>query len=132
MKLVIASHGNFANELLKSAKMIYGDMSDVPAVSLMPGMSFEEFTKKASEVLEKSGKDTLVLVDLFGGTPSNVFSALTRTFGHQVVTGLNLPMLIEVYSTMKGDPTFTAEQGVKLALETLQVSGVHTNERLDG
>ena len=125
MKLVIASHGNFANELLKSAEMIYGDMSDVPAVSLMPGMSFEEVTKKA-------GKDTLVLVDLFGGTPSNVFSALTRTFGHQVVTGLNLPMLIEVYSTMKGDPTFTAEQGVKLALETLQVSGVHTNERLDG
>ena len=104
MKLVIASHGNFANELLKSAEMIYGDMSDVPAVSLMPGMSFEEFTKKASEVLEKSGKDTLVLVDLFGGTPSNVFSALTRTFGHQVVTGLNLPMLIEVYSTMKGIP----------------------------
>ncbi|WP_130811440.1 PTS sugar transporter subunit IIA [Olsenella sp. Marseille-P4559] len=130
MNLVLASHGNFAKELVKSAEMIYGDMSDVPIVSLMPGMSFEGFTKEASEVLDKTGKNTLVLVDLFGGTPSNVFSALTRKYGHHVVTGLNLPMLIEVYSTMKGDASLSVEQVVKLALDTLQSSGVYVNERL--
>ena len=101
MKLVIASHGNFANELLKSAEMIYGDMSDVPAVSLMPGMSFEEFTKKASRFWR-----SLARILWFSLTSSEVplqrvFSA-HQDFGHQVVTGLNLPMLIEVYSTMKG------------------------------
>ena len=88
MKIILGTHGKLGN----SAEMILGKLEGVECASLMPGMSFEDFIAEAeAKVAACADEDVIVLVDLFGGTPSNVFSALTRKYPIHVVTGANLP-----------------------------------------
>lgn len=89
------SHGEVAQEMLHSCEMIVGKLVHVNALSLIPGMSVETFLAKAKEVLQKNEGETLILSDLYGGTPSNVALMLTRVCNAQAITGLNLAMLIE-------------------------------------
>ncbi|WP_417228987.1 PTS sugar transporter subunit IIA [Thermophilibacter sp.] len=130
MNVVLGTHGPLAKALLESASMIYGEMN-VDYASLTPDMSFEGFIEEASKVLERQQGETLVLVDLFGGTPCNVFTALTKKYGHDVVAGVNLPALIEVYSRSIDDPAPTKEELVDLAIRSIGASAVHTNALLD-
>lgn len=132
MKLIIATHGKLGQELVNSAGMVFGQLDNVSTVSLMPGMSFEDFKAEAEAALSAAeGEETLVLVDLFGGTPSNVFSALTRTYNCEVVTGANLPMLIEVYTrTSMADGSVSAKELAEAAVEVAKESAVHTNALL--
>lgn len=132
MKLVIGTHGKLGEELVNSAGMVFGALEGVQTVSLMPGMSFDDFKEQAEAALDAcEGEDTLVLVDLFGGTPSNVFSALSRKYGCHVVTGASLPMLIEIYTKLSfGDGSADVESLVQDAINVSRESAVHTNELL--
>ena len=94
-KILLGSHGRFAEELIKSAEMIVGELKNVRSFSLLPGMSLEEYMKEVDQELQRESERTLCLVDLFGGTPSNTFCALSRKYDNVVVTGLNLGMLLE-------------------------------------
>ena len=76
--IIILTHGDAGKELVKSAEMILGKLKNVYTFSLLPNMSLNDFTNDIKNVLEKAPKDTLVFVDLFGGTPSNVAIALSR------------------------------------------------------
>lgn len=120
--LFLCSHGSFAKELVSSAEMIVGSMSDLHIFSLLPGMSMEEFRQSISAKMDAIGADDefLCLVDLYGGTPSTTVLSLMREYRINIVTGLNLAMLIEVYFAM----THQMEcDFVQLAYETLRNSG---------
>ncbi|AEB07646.1 PTS system fructose subfamily IIA component [Coriobacterium glomerans PW2] len=132
MKIIIGAHGRLGRELINSAKMIFGTLEDVSNVSLLPGMSFEDFKRDAESILKSVEDDQiLVLTDLFGGTPCNVFSALSRQYGCSVVSGVNLPMLIELYASVSsGRDDRTAGELAEYALSVLRESGVHTNRVL--
>lgn len=131
IKIVVATHGNFGKEIIQSAGMLVGDISKITSLSLMPGMSFEDFVNDARDILTKN-KDEQILcfVDLFGGTPSNTMTALTREFQMNVITGLNLPMLIDACLKIQSGETNLA----KLTAEEHkagQDSVVITNEKLE-
>lgn len=121
-KLILCSHGDFAQALVTSAEMITGKMPDIEIFSLLPGMSMEDFQKCIIARLEITGLDTryLCLIDLYGGTPCTTILSLMKHYQIDVVTGLNLAMLIEVYSMMQmaQDCDLT-----KLAYDTLTASG---------
>ncbi|WP_026931932.1 PTS sugar transporter subunit IIA [Glycomyces tenuis] len=95
--IVIATHGRFGEELLASAELILGPMENVHTASLLPGEDPAGFAAKldALEGVEKGG---IILTDLFGGTPSNVAAAFASRHGHLVISGVNLPLLVEVES----------------------------------
>ena len=122
--ILIGTHGRFGEELVSSAEMIMGKMEHVECCSLLSGMSFEEYAASVEQILSKFPGETLCLVDLFGGTPSNVMTALSRKYNTQVVTGLNLPMLIEVYMNHSD---LSIEDLAELALSSLSESGKHIN-----
>ncbi|MCX8722589.1 MULTISPECIES: PTS sugar transporter subunit IIA [Lactobacillus] len=106
IKLVVATHGDFGSELIKSAGMLVGDTRDIISLALLPGMSFEDFANKAKTELDGiKNKDILCFVDLFGGTPSNTMTALTRAYSMQVITGLNLPMLVDAFLKVQAGET---------------------------
>ena len=98
--IVVVTHGQLARELVAAAEMIIGEIPNVTAVSIGWHESPEDARREIEEAIERteSGKGTVVLTDMFGGTPSN----LSLTFlekGHlEVVTGVNLPMLIRLAS----------------------------------
>lgn len=131
LNIVIATHGKFGEEIIKSAEMIVGKMDNIKSVSLIPSMSFEDFTKEANTVLSDLSGDTLVLVDLYGGTPCNVFTALTKKYNHNVITGLNLPMLIDLYINTNDSSNVNVKEVIENCISILKTSCVHTNTMLD-
>lgn len=99
MKLLLATHGNFAEGILQSYEMIAGDSADISTV-ILNELGIEAFRSRLHQTLDQllATDEVLVLVDLPGGTPYNESLAyqLERPQGLGVVSGLNLPMLIEV------------------------------------
>jgi len=131
LNMIIATHGQFGEELVKSAEMIAGRLENVHCLSLLPSVSFEAFMHQADNLLSELTGPTIVLVDMFGGTPCNVLTVLSRKHHHHVVTGVNLPMLINLYSVagISDDPDMEAI--VNSCIETVQSSVVYTNKQLE-
>ena len=97
--LIVACHGRFADELVKSAAMVYGEAESVHAVTFMPREGPDDLLRKYEEIVaaEGSPEAVLLLVDLFGGSPYNAAARFAaQREDADVVTGVNLPMLIEV------------------------------------
>jgi PTS system mannose-specific IIA component len=124
INILVVSHGNLASELIKSAEMIAGDAQNVFAVSLFPGESPETFEAKVNDVMNKIDReDTLILIDIFSGTPYNITARQVLKENVECVTGVNLPMLIEAMLSRDG---FT----VKELAESITQSGMDTIKNL--
>lgn len=93
--IYIVTHGDFGRALVESAEMICGKLQHVCTIGLMPGDSPENLVERVSDSLEKIAGEAVILVDLFGGTPSNVCSLFAKK-GYQVMAGVNMPMLMAV------------------------------------
>ena len=101
VSIVLASHGDLAAGIRQTGSMVFGDQPSVAVVSLEPSMGPDDFRAKVEEAIAsfEDQEQVLFLVDLWGGTPFNQISGLIE--GHDswaIVTGVNLPMLIEAYS----------------------------------
>lgn len=97
--LVVATHGRLAEELIRTAEGIVGKLERCEAVSIGASLAMEECRTRLSEAVKRAdeGDGVLVLTDMFGGTPSNL--ALTLLDEKvEVVTGVNLPMVLKVAS----------------------------------
>lgn len=131
INIIVATHGFFGQELVKSAEMIVGSTENVYHLSLTPEKSFEVFMQEAQELLEQLTGPVLVLVDLFGGTPSNVLTVLTKKYQHQVLTGINLPMFIDLYLKATALSSINEiETILNEVSENAQAAIVHTNDHL--
>ena len=93
--ILVLTHGNWGEELIKSARMIAGSFENVSALALNPKDTFDDYLLKVKEKLNAFNGKTLVIVDLFGGTPSNIAALLSREYDIAALSGLNLPMLLE-------------------------------------
>jgi len=97
INIVLVSHADLGDALIRAAEMIAGHAEGLYSVSLLPGESPEGFGAKLEEALQEiEGQETLVLIDLFGGTPYNVAARQVLKENVECVTGANLPMLLEL------------------------------------
>lgn len=97
INIVLVSHGNLGDALIQAAEMIAGPTERIFSVPLLSGESPEGFGDKLAAALEEiEGEETLVLIDLFGGTPYNVAARQVLKDNVECVTGANLPMLLEL------------------------------------
>ena len=99
--IVVATHGDFGNALVSTLKMILGSTDGIESIALLSEDSMESFKAKmegALQTVDPEKKGALVLVDMLGGTPFNVSIQLAQIRKLQVVTGVNLPMLVKVAS----------------------------------
>ena len=131
--IILASHGDFAKGILQSGEMIFGTQPDVKAVTLQPSEGPDDIRGKMEEAITtfENPEQVLFMVDLWGGTPFNQTSGLIN--GHEdtwaVVTGLNLPMLIEAFASRMSMESAqeiaahvygVAKEGVRLLPEALE------------
>src|SRR4029078_8712122 len=99
--VVVVTHGQLATELLNAAEMIVGDLPRFPAVSI----GWHDDVDAARDIIERAvakvdrGTGVLVLTDMFGGTPSNLGLTFLEAGRVEVITGVNLPMLIKLAKT---------------------------------
>ena len=102
--LVLVAHGPLAYALRESAEMIVGLQTNTIALSLDTDESLESLTAQIATAVERAnrGAGVLLLVDLFGGTPSNAATLSMNKYSTEVVTGMNLGMVLEVVSQRDG------------------------------
>ena len=100
--IILATHGEFAEGILQSGTMIFGEQENVKAVTLHPSDSPESLKERMQAAIATfdNQNEVLFLVDLWGGTPFNQANTLCGEHPNwAIVAGLNLPMLIEAYSS---------------------------------
>lgn len=97
---VIVSHGQVANELLAAAETVVGDMSHITAVSIGWHDDVEIAKNEIERAIKQVSGDAgvLILTDMFGGTPTNIAAMFLKEGEVEIVTGVNLPMVIKLAS----------------------------------
>jgi PTS system mannose-specific IIA component len=102
---LVVTHGHLGQELVAAAEMIVGEISHIQAVSIGwhddVNDAHKDIEKRIAEV--ENGQGVLLLTDMFGGTPSNIAFAFHDPGKVDVVTGVNLPMIIKIAGQKEGD-----------------------------
>ncbi|WP_449554132.1 PTS mannose transporter subunit IIAB [Lelliottia amnigena] len=117
--IVIGTHGWAAEQLLKTAEMLLGEQENVGWIDFVPGENAETLIEKYTAQLEKldTRSGVLFLVDTWGGSPFNAASRIVvDKEHHEVVAGVNIPMLVETLMARDDNPSFDVL--VALAVET--------------
>lgn len=96
--ILIISHCDLGKELLNAAELILGRLESANAISITQTTESEGLLKTISKEIQilDQGKGVLVLTDMFGGTPSNLSLSFLKEERVEVLTGVNLPMVVEV------------------------------------
>ncbi|MBS1797270.1 MAG: PTS sugar transporter subunit IIA [Acidobacteria bacterium] len=97
---VIVSHGQVANELLAAAETVVGELQHITAVSIGWHDDVELAKAEVARAIKKvsQGKGVILLTDMFGGTPTNISAMFIEENDIEIVTGVNLPMVIKLAS----------------------------------
>lgn len=129
---VVVSHGQVANELLAAAETVVGGLSHIKAVSIGWHDDVELAKDEISRAIKSvsDGKGVLVLTDMFGGTPTNISAMFIKQNEVEIITGVNLPMVIKLASQNK-ETTLTElakeveEQGKQAIYRTSELLEPH-------
>jgi PTS system mannose-specific IIA component len=111
---VIVSHGQLATELLAAAEMIIGHVAHIAAISI----GWQDDVEAARDEVERAvtrvsqGRGVLLLTDMFGGTPTNI-AAMFIAEEVEVVTGVNLPMVIKLATQTSEEPLHDVARRVR-------------------
>jgi PTS system mannose-specific IIA component len=96
--VVVVTHGQLARELLHAAETIVGDLPRFTAVSIGWHDDTQDAREEIAQAIDRvqQGDGVLVLTDMFGGTPANLAMSFLAADNVEVITGVNLPMLIKL------------------------------------
>jgi len=110
--LVLVTHAGLARELLAAAEMIVGKIEKAEVVGIAPGDDVDSMRAALTSAIGKvSGDGVMIMTDMFGGTPSNMGLSFLEDGRVEVMTGVNLPMLIK----------FAGERGKSTLAELAQM-----------
>ena len=128
--IVICAHGNLANELLETLNFITGNSGSVQAVAVDHNTEVSVARKIVKDTIRAAddGDGALVVTDLYGGTPSNICMSLEDELKMEIISGVNLPILIKAVSMQKNSDLKTmavklkeyGKENIYLSSEILQ------------
>jgi PTS system mannose-specific IIA component len=123
--LLVVTHGTLAEELVASARKIVGDVPGLEAVSIDWNDDADDAARRIREARARadSGSGVVVLTDMFGGTPTNLALSMLEPGRLEIVTGVNLPMLIK-FANLREETTLlaTAKGIAAQARDAIQVA----------
>jgi PTS system mannose-specific IIA component len=102
--LIVITHANLARELVGAAEFILGKLEKTLDLSVDSFSDSDALGKRVTKAIAKAndGQGVLILTDMFGGTPNNISLTFLEEGKVEVVTGVNLPMLIKAASSRRG------------------------------
>lgn len=129
--LIVTTHGDLGVELLASVQMIIGPVRNARAVSITQDSSMEDIRAAIAAAVAEVGSDDhgiIIVTDMFGGTPANVSMTFLEPQKVEVLTGVNLPMLLKFFNSQEslgldelaGTLKSYGQQSIALAREYLQ------------
>lgn len=127
-RIILASHGKFASGILSSLKLLYGNTDSVTAMDcyINPKYDLQKNVKKVID--ENSNNRLLVITDIFGGSVNNEFLKYIKKPNFYLVSGLNLPFLLELMTQITG--TSDLESLIKQVLDNSKKSIQFCNESI--
>ena len=134
--IVVAAHGDLAEALVTTAKLVVPNSEQVRAVSVTTGDSSGDFELKLQKSLEELADydGVLILTDMFGGTPSQVSMMKHAVGAVEVLTGANLPMLIKALQlsgageTLEETTNQTKDSGKRAIVIASELLGARTED----
>lgn len=124
--VILLTHGSLGIELLKTSEMIIGKQDKVDFLSVQSGASLGDLAGDLDKLISKYRKEgVLILTDMFGGSPSNIAMAYLEAKKVDVVTGVNLPILIKTFSMRKdiNDPQELGRAAIQTGKESIILAG---------
>ena len=102
--LIIVAHGNIAQAFLSATEQICGQIEGIRAIGLDDPVDERDLFDKILKAMKEldHGDGVLILTDMFGGTPANICFSLLKEENVEVLTGMNLPMIIKLATNRKG------------------------------
>ncbi|WP_201308376.1 PTS sugar transporter subunit IIA [Companilactobacillus farciminis] len=127
-RIILASHGKFASGILSSLKLLYGNTDSVTAMDcyIDPKYDLQKNVKKVID--ENSNNRLLVITDIFGGSVNNEFLKYIKKPNFYLVSGLNLPFLLELMTQITGSSDL--ESLIKQVLDNSKKSIQFCNESI--
>jgi PTS system mannose-specific IIA component len=95
--LIVITHGDFGQQLIKAAEVILGEQKEVWALSLQEKDGLETLSERIEKILkegEEQSEGKIIFVDMLGGTPANASLKFVNQEKVEIISGVNLPMLI--------------------------------------
>lgn len=123
--VVLVTHGTFGESLLKAAEMVMGPQENCLAVGIDVDKGVDEAlegVRKAIQSLEQ-GKGVLALTDLFGGSPTTMSLSLMKSENLEVITGVNLPMVVAALQARSMKLPELAEKVMEAGQQGIKVAG---------
>jgi PTS system mannose-specific IIA component len=123
--LLVVSHGHLAEQLVGAVRTIVGEVDALEAISIGWDDKVETSSKRIEDAIRNvdRGQGVLVLTDMFGGTPTNLALMLHEQDRIEIVTGVNLPMLIKFTSLRESAELHeAAAQVAERGREAIQVA----------
>jgi PTS system mannose-specific IIA component len=114
--IVIVTHGELAQKLLETAKNIVGEAKQVKTLSITVNKDVDLIREDLSKAIQSvdTGQGVLILTDMFGGTPSNISLSFLNEKKVEVLTGVNLPMLVKLLASKDRDDLYTLAKQMEL------------------
>jgi PTS system mannose-specific IIA component len=104
--IVVVAHFNLAKQMVAATELIVGKQKQFESVDIFPDEDVDKIKKRLTDAVSsvEIGDGVLIMTDMFGGTPSNISLSLLNAGKVEVVTGVNLPMLIKLITYREGRP----------------------------
>ena len=127
--IILVTHMDYGSALLRAAELIVGPINDCTCIKIDSAVEVEEAVHRLQEAADllSRGKGVLVLTDMFGGTPTNLSLSLMGSRKNaedvEVLTGVNLPMLLRVLQNRKLSLPALAEVALEAGCEGIIAAG---------
>ena len=115
VEVLVVTHGNLARELVLAARRIVGEVKELQALAIdwddevaAAGNAIQNAIKKMDQ-----GQGVLILTDMFGGTPTNISLSFLKEGEVEIITGVNLPMLIKFCNLQERDDLRSVAERIK-------------------
>ncbi|HBH0499420.1 TPA: PTS mannose transporter subunit IIA [Clostridioides difficile] len=129
-KFLIATHGELSRELVDASKLIIGSLTNIEYFCMTTDKSTDDAEKEIRSILSnnKDSEEFVVLTDVFGGSVANICTnLLLQGFKFELLTGVNLPMLLSILLLVEEDTKLIVKSGLEEAKNGI----VYVNELLE-
>lgn len=127
INILLVTHGNFGQELLRSSELIIGQIENAESISFQQGESHEELLNKVEDAIERlsSNDDLIVFTDMYGGSPFNAVTRVMKIKEFYHLTGVNFPLFLDI--AINRD-SYTLEEIAEKIIKNGKKSIVFVNE----
>lgn len=131
--IIVVSHADFGSAMLRTAEFILGPLSDCSSISVDAGQEVPEIVRRLKDAAQRldKGAGVIVLTDMFGGTPTNLALSLLSSHHVEVVTGVNLPMVLKVFTSRTEPLPELAVHASEAAIKGIVVPGTMLKRRTE-